>query len=93
LNPFVHRYHPDHDNLDARFEQQLPEGRESFSVTRQVTLEFTGIDPLGLNPPGWGSSELGGNYRETIHGLHRNDLRIAGTFRLVRITTAANLNQ
>jgi hypothetical protein len=93
LNPFKHLYHPDHNNLDERFEQTLPEGRESFTVTRNAVLEFTGVDPLGLNPPGWGATELGGNYRESIAGLHRSTLQIAGTFRLTRIATAPALNQ
>jgi hypothetical protein len=94
LNPFKHVYHPDHDNLNERFEQPpLAEGKESFTVTRNVALEFTATDPLGLNPPGWGDSELGGNYRETISGLHRSAIQLSGTFRLVRITTTAALNQ
>ncbi|HAV62760.1 MAG TPA: hypothetical protein DCY13_10380, partial [Verrucomicrobiales bacterium] len=92
LNPFKHVYHPDHDNLDERFEQTLPEGRESFTVSRDITLEFTPTDPLGLNSPGWGSSEVGGHYRELITGLHRRPIRIAGTFQLIRVAEAAALN-
>lgn len=92
LNPFRHRFHPDHNNLDERFEQKLPEGKESFTVTRSIALEFTAADPLGLNPPGWGEFELGGNYRETISGLHRTPIQVAGTFRLVRAAAAARLN-
>lgn len=93
LNPFKHVFHPDHNNLDERFEQKLPEGKESFSVTRAVSLEFTANDPLGLNPPGWGSTEVGGNYRETITGLHRSVIQAAGTFRLVRVLSAPTLNE
>ena len=92
LNPFKHRYHPDHDNLDERFEQTLPEGRESFTIQRTVTLQFTGTDPNGANPPGWGDSETGGLYRETITGVHRNPIYVAGTFRLVRVTKVSSLN-
>ena len=92
LNPFQHAYHPDHDNLDARFEEPLPDGRESFTVTRQLSLEFTGEDPLNLNPPGWGTQEMGGTYRETITGLHRTALQIGGTFRLVRAAMVPDLN-
>ena len=29
VNPFIHQYHPDHDNLNASFTQVLPKGRES----------------------------------------------------------------
>jgi len=92
LNPFKHIYHPDHNNFDERFEQTLPEGRESFTVTRSLALEFTTEDPLGLNPPGWGDTELGGTYRETMTGLHRNSIRIAGNFRLVRVARVGTLN-
>jgi hypothetical protein len=93
LNPFKHVYHPDHNNLDERFEQTLPEGKESFSVARTVSLEFTPADPLGMNPPGWNDSEIGGVYRETIAGLHRNAIQVSGNFRLVRVTRTAALNQ
>lgn len=93
LNPFQHRFHPDHNNLDERFEQPQPDGRESFTVTRVMSLEFSSTDPLGLNPPGWGQTELGGTYRESITGLHRSSLQVSGTFRLVRLATAAALNQ
>lgn len=93
LNPFKHVYHPDHNNRDERFEQTLPEGKESFTVTRSVRLEFTTTDPLGQNPPGWGDTELGGTYRETISGLHRNAIHVSGNFRLVRVLPAAALNE
>jgi hypothetical protein len=93
LNPFKHTYHPDHNNLDERFEQKLPEGKEAFTVARALSLEFTAADPTGLNPPNWGSTELGGIYRETITGLHRNTIHVSGNFRLVRVLTAPALNQ
>jgi hypothetical protein len=93
LNPFKHLFHPDHNNLDERFEQKLSEGREAFSVTRSLSLEFTATDPLGLNPPSWGDTELGGNYRETITGLHRSAIHVSGSFRLVRVLLVAALNQ
>jgi hypothetical protein len=93
LNPFKHIYHPDHNNLDERFEQKLPEGKESFSVTRSLSLEFAATDPAGLNPPGWGETELGGTYRETITGIHRSAIQVSGDFRLVRVSPAAALNQ
>jgi hypothetical protein len=92
LNPFKHVFHPDHNNRDERFEQTLPEGREAFTVTRAIALEFTDNDPLGLTPPGWGDSELGGVYRETIAGLHRNTIHLRGNFRLVRASRVAALN-
>jgi len=93
LNPFKHLYHPDHNNMDERFEQKLPEGKEAFTVTRSLSLEFSTTDPGGINPPNWGDNEVGGTYRETITGLHRMPIRINGNFRLVRVLPAAVLNQ
>jgi hypothetical protein len=93
LNPFKHVYHPDHNNLDERFEQKLSEGKEAFTVTRSLSLGFTTTDPLGLNPPSWGDTELGGTYRETISGLHRSAIQVSGNFRLVRVLTAPALNE
>jgi len=92
LNPFKHRYHPDHDNLDERFEKKVPEGLESFSVARQIEMEFTAQDPDHLTIAGWGDNQLGGNYRETFAGLHRDAIHISGTFRLTRASTIGVLN-
>ena len=93
LNPFRHRYHPDHNNLDERFEQTLAEGKESFAVTRNITMDFTAGAPSGPTPTTWGDSEMGGVYRETISGLHRTPINLGGTFRLVRAARGALLNQ
>ena len=93
LNPFTHVFHPDHNNLDERFEQKVAEGKESFTVTRSLSLEFTVTDPDGLNPPGWGDSEVGGIYREAISGIHRHTIHVSGRFRLVRASSTATLNQ
>lgn len=40
-NPFLHTYHPDHDNLDATFQNQLSVGLESYSISRLITLNIT----------------------------------------------------
>lgn len=42
-NPFLHTYHPDHDTLDARFRQELPQGAESYRIIREISLS--------VNPP------------------------------------------
>jgi hypothetical protein len=92
LNPFKHKYHPDHDNLDAHFLQKLPEGVESFTVTRQVQLQFTATAPDNLALAGWGDTQLGGIYTETITGLHQQPLYIQGTFRLQQASRTIGLN-
>jgi hypothetical protein len=92
LNPFVHRYHPDHDNLNESYSSTLEAGRESPTITRQITLQFTAEDPDRLQLAGWGSSQLGGIYRETILGLHKAPLRVEGTFRIHLASNVAQLN-
>ncbi len=43
-NPFLHTYHPDHDNLDATFQNELPRGAESYDITRQITLAINPVN-------------------------------------------------
>lgn len=93
-NPFLHSYHPDHDNLDALFASELPRGLESYSVKRRITLSFTapGSDFNGLTR---GSQEFGGNYAETItfegRGTNVRQFDVLGTFALKRISDIATL--
>jgi hypothetical protein len=82
-NPFVHQYHPDHDNKDARF-QSVGADVESYTITRTCSFTFTATPPGGVSLPGWGSSILGGTYTETLTGLHRQPIVITGTFTLRR---------
>ncbi|MBI1319166.1 MAG: hypothetical protein GC168_09480 [Candidatus Hydrogenedens sp.] len=92
-NPFVHTFHPDHDNLTERFETApLPEGFESFTFTRSIRLEFSEQDPEALNLPSWGYSIIGGTYRETITGVHRTPIVVEGTFKLTRVSDVLELN-
>jgi len=88
-NPFKHKFHPDHDNLNARFDGPAV---ESFTVTRLVQLQLTAAPPPGPAVPDYGYNELGGNYSEVITGLHKNPVHVAGTFRLRRAAYIAVLN-
>jgi len=90
-NPFRHKYHPDHDNLDVRF-QPLTNNFEAYAVTRKIELEFTGTDPVSTNSPNFGYSVMGGIYRETLTGLHKDPIRLQGTFRLTRACLTSELN-
>lgn len=89
-NPFLHRYHPDHNNLDEHF---LGYQEEAYPVVRNLQLVFTADDPQGGSAPDWGDSVLGGTFSETITGLHRNPIHTAGTFRLNRASAVTVLNQ
>jgi hypothetical protein len=95
-NPFLHTYHPDHDNLDATFSQKLPAGVESFGVRRQLTLNMTppSSDFVSLTT---GSQALSGDYLETISFLGASGVtrqfQVAGTFKLNRLSPLATLTQ
>jgi hypothetical protein len=92
-NPFVHQYHPDHDNKDARF-QPAGAGVESYDITRTCTFEFTTAAPEGSTvTSGWGATVIGGEYRETISGVHKNDIQVFGTFELRRASEIGVLSQ
>lgn len=98
-NPFLHTYHPDHDNLDPRFQVQVSQGSESYRIERDVTLEilppendFASRIAAGLT--------LTGTYLETIRvvGLpqagntfdtRRFDVR--GAFTLQRVSEVPEL--
>jgi hypothetical protein len=98
-NPFLHTYHPDHDNLDPAFKNELSQGSESYSVRRDIHLAVvpaTGGSATFNNTV----KTLGGHYAETITvlGLARaggtNDTRVfqlQGTFILNRISSVPTL--
>ncbi len=100
-NPFLHTYHPDHDNLDAPFKTELAQGSESYTLERDIRIE--------VNPPGTnffsrisGGETLTGDYYEDLRviGLARaggtNDtraLQVRGVFRLDRISEISTLTE
>jgi hypothetical protein len=95
-NPFLHTYHPDHDNLDATFQNKLPRGSESYDVTRQISLT--------LNPPGTdfdsltsAGQSLNGVYLESIKvvglGGSSRDFTVSGGFTLVRVSPISLLSR
>jgi len=97
-NPFVHQYHPDHDNLDPTFKAQVPRGMESYGIRREITLR---VLPPSTNVFSLGNSRtMRGWYKETIRlvGLARgggtNDTRdfmVSGPFTLTRISEVGAL--
>lgn len=86
-HPFVHTYHPDHDNMDERFEITLPAGRESNAITRSIVFTFVPSNPNGFDPQ-WGGTRLGGTYRETVTGLRSLPIVCSGAFVIDRIADA-----
>lgn len=94
-NPFLHKYHPDHDNLDVFFDEEpLPQGFESYELVRTIRLHF---DTPGTDFSSRirGGQVLLGEYQETIQligqnrGAVGNDTRgfeVRGAFRLDRVS-------
>lgn len=101
-NPFVHTYHPDHDNLNALFSAVQPIGVESFGVKREMILRFT-QPTTEYNSLTSGSTKLTGTYEENISfigrsyvlgGVTTNETRTVstrGTFQLNRISQIPHL--
>ncbi|MBW2622757.1 MAG: hypothetical protein JRD68_07605, partial [Deltaproteobacteria bacterium] len=104
-NPFLHTFHPDHDNWNARYDKHYPEDEgspeESFAVERTITFTFETKYPPGCEgsacrqypPPGWGATRIGGTYREVIKGLHKDDITVTGPFSLDRVSVIDQLQQ
>jgi hypothetical protein len=96
VNPFIHQYHPDHDNLNASFSQVLPKGRESYSVKRTVWLsqQAAGLDYQSRTS---GSLDRNGVYDETIEiggsGSNARTFRVLGTYTLNRISDLPTLTR
>lgn len=102
LNPFLHKYHPDHDNLDAKFNPIDLDATPSYlwespEVQRRIALELSDVLPfagatadeaIALD---WGGANWGGYYREVLHGLHRNDITVKGYFVIRQILTGDQL--
>jgi len=98
-NPFLHTYHPDHDNLDENFSTMRPQGSESYTVQRNIrlTVQPPADDFASLTA---GTQTITGEYGETITvlGLARgggtNDTRnfeVRGIFSLNRISEVPTL--
>ena len=97
-NPFLHTYHPDHDNLSANFKTLQPVGRESYRIKREIKLKFEPAQATfsGLTQ---GGRQLNGSYEETmtLYGLigdsQPNEKKFAmkGIFEINRITEISTL--
>jgi hypothetical protein len=89
-NPFRHKYHPDHDNLDERFANFRA---EAYQIERNISLTFSSAAPAGTSIPDYGHGVWAGTYRETVTGLNRRPITCKGPFRLTRLIDTPDLNQ
>jgi hypothetical protein len=71
-NPFLHTYHPDHDNLDPTFKTQLPKGMESYAIRREITLQIL--------PPQGGLFDIASS-RQTLSGVYQERMKLTGLAR------------
>lgn len=104
LNPYKHKYHPDHDNLDARFiaidlNTVPPHLWESYAVQRRIGLTLTD-DPPGFSGAeaaemalelDWGGMTWGGLYKEVVQGIHKNAITARGYFVIQHVLMAEDL--
>ena len=106
-HPFRHRYHPDHNGLDDQLTPQAdtltPIREELWEIQRALEFDF---DTVGSTPGDPGSSAAAvfraepdagarlrtGTYTETITGLHKNPIKIRGSFVLRRANYIDQLN-
>lgn len=95
-NPFLHTYHPDHDNLDATFQNKLPRGAESYDIERDISLAFAPVNNDFDSLTRMGQS-FSGTYAETITlraaGSASRHFNVAGIFSINRISPVATLTQ
>jgi len=95
-NPFLHTYHPDHDNLDPTRQFELPMGVESFQIDRQITLSVAGPGSDYNSLTQYGQA-VAGNYGEaiTVRGAPgaARTFNVAGSFALMRISPITTLSR
>lgn len=104
VNPFVHAYHPQHDNVHfdnkamkkfrASDEVEGTGTFESWPIIRNVTLVFKNEDPNGSNYD-WNTTVSGGDYQEEFvaGSLTKTPVTVKGTFRLTRVVETAILSE
>ena len=94
-NPFLHTYHPDHNNLDTESPpHELPVGSESYAITRQITLSVVAnsTDFISLT---MANRSLSGLYNETITltglGGATKSYQTSGAFSLKQVSPIGTL--
>ncbi len=83
-NPFLHRYHPMHDNQDWDF-QAYTNAVETRTIVRDIALIFSAVTNASANPY-YGAESVRGSYQETLSGLRAQVICLKGGFALQRIS-------
>ncbi len=94
-NPFLHTYHPDHDNLDSNFRQSQPRGVESYGVSRLITWDVKSIGE-DFETLTQSSRTFVGEYSEVLTfkslGTETSEYQVKGLFGLTRISDIGELS-
>lgn len=90
-SPFVHQYHPDHDNKSGT--TALVSGQESYDLSRIVTFDISAAAPEGVSTTGYGANVIAGNYTEVLSGLRKDSITVTGTFTLRRVSEIGTLTR
>jgi hypothetical protein len=90
-SPFVHQYHPDHDNKSGT--TALVSGQESYDLSRTVTFDISAAAPEGVSTTGYGANVIAGNYTEVLSGLRKDSITVTGTFTLRRVSEIGTLTR
>lgn len=95
-NPFLHTFHPDHDNLDPTFQRVNAQGEESYTVNRTITLRIT-APAYDFSSLTTGTTTMGGDYSEVISFGGRagqtREFTVYGAFSINRISPIERLTQ
>jgi hypothetical protein len=83
-NPFLHRYHPMHDNQDWNW-QPYTNAVETRTIVRALTLTCNAPTNGAANPY-FGADKVSGTYHETLSGLRAQSIVLEGVFALQRIS-------
>lgn len=95
-NPFLHNFHPDHDNLNATFDDSEVRGAETYDIERKITLVIAppAVDFRSVTAAG---NEISGQYSEEINlkgrGAESRRIDTAGVFLLKRISDIGTVTQ
>ncbi len=89
VNPFLHRYHPMHDNKNWQF-QTYADPIETRSVERSLTFRFNSATNTSADSF-WGVDAVSGTYQEALSGLRAQTIHVQGVFTLQRISRINSL--
>ena len=84
VNPFLHRYHPMHDNQNWDW-QAYTNAVETPTIVRDLAFTFITTTNAAANPYN-GADRVSGVYQETLSGLRAQPIVMQGVFSLQRIS-------